>query len=170
MTSTRDILVAVPHYLDRLTEAAPLKLVLAGSVSLISWACGWLATPGIHQAAVWLLMADWLTGTIKANLRREVSSDAGVRGAVKSLIYLALLGVGYLMTSAGSIAEQGAQWVALAILYTESVSNLENLNAIALHYGADVPILRQAIAVLRMRADQHTSGTAPLNGQGAPDA
>lgn len=169
MSTTRDIVGAVPHYFDRLAEAAPLKLAIALVVSL----GGWLTSPGLYQAAVWLLMADWLTGTLKANLRHEVSSDAGVRGAVKSLIYLGLLGCGYLMTAAGPIAEQGGQWIALAILYTESVSNLENLDAIARHFRADVPILRQAIAVLRMRADQHSGGTGPLppvNGQGGHDA
>lgn len=174
MSTSRDIMGAVPHYLDRLLEAAPLKVGIGAIVSLASWAFGWLVTPGIHQAAVWLLMADWLTGSLKANLRHEVNSDAGVRGAVKSLIYLALLGVGYTMTSAGPIAEQGAQWVALAVLYTEAVSNLENLDAIATHFRADVPILKQAIAVLRMRVQQQTqAGTGPLppvNGQGGSDA
>lgn len=168
MSTTRDIVGAVPHYFDRLTEAAPLKVAIALVVSL----GGWLTSPGLYQAAVWLLITDWATGTLKANIKHQVNSDAGVRGAVKSLIYLALLGVGYMMTTAGPIAEQGAQWVALAVLYTEGVSNLENMDSIAGHFGADVPILKQAIAILRMKQQQAQGGTSPLpniDGQGGPN-
>lgn len=153
MSDTRTLIDASAHYLARLAEAAPLKLAIA----LAATAAGWLATPGLYQAAVWLLIADWMTGTLKANLKHQVSSDAGVRGALKSFIYLALLGCGYLMTAAGPIAAQAGEWVALAILYTEAISNAENAEAIANHFGADVPLLRRVIAVLRMRANQHTA-------------
>lgn len=158
--STRSIIDSAPHYLGRLLEAAPAKVAIAGAVTL----GGWLSSPGIHQAAIWLLIADWVSGTIKANVMHQVNSDAGVRGAVKSLIYLGLLGVGAMVAAASPVAGEVAQWVALAIIYTEAVSNLENLDALAKHFKVDVPILTQAIAVMRMRAEgaMQSGGTGPL--------
>lgn len=158
MHDPRDLLFAIAHYLGRLLEAAPLKVAIAAIVTM----GGWLTTPGIAQAAIWLLIADWATGVLKAMLLRQVHSAAGVRGAVKSLIYLGLLGVCYVLSTANPLAAEAAQWVALAVIYTEAVSNLENLDAIARYFRVDVPLLTRAIAVLRMRAEQIQGGTAPL--------
>jgi hypothetical protein len=147
--SSRDILTTIPHVLERLLEAAPLKLAVAALVTL----GGWLTSPGLYQLAVWALILDWVTGTSRAMLMRQVHSDAGVRGAIKTTIYLALLGCGYAMTHAGPIAAEAGEWVALLILYTEAVSNLENTDAITRRLGYDVPLLRRLIGLLRMRAE-----------------
>ena len=149
MATTEDILSAAPHALARLLEAAPLKLAVATLITV----GGWLTSPGLYQLAVWALILDWVTGTSRAMLLRQVHSDAGVRGAIKTTIYLVLLGCGYAMAHAGPIAAEAGEWVALLILYTEAVSNLENTDAITRHLGADVPLLRRLIGLLRMRAE-----------------
>jgi hypothetical protein len=148
--STRSILATIPHVMGQLLDAAPLKI----AVALVVTIGGWLTSPGLYQVAVWALILDWVTGTSKAMLLRQVHSDAGVRGAIKTTIYLALLGCGYAMTHAGPIASQAGEWVALLILYTEAVSNLENTDSITRRLGYDVPLLRRLIGLLRMRAEE----------------
>lgn len=148
MATTQDILSAAPYALERLLEAAPVKLALA----LLVVVGGWLATPGAYQAAVWMLLADWVTGFSKAwSTRQTIKSDAMVRGGVKSLLYCGLLGCAWLMTSAGPIPDMAGQAIALYVLTTEAISNLENLDAIATYHGVEVPALTQALLILRMR-------------------
>lgn len=149
MSSLQSITESAGYYLDRLTEAAPCKLAVAA----LAASAGWLSTPGVAQAAIWLLIADWVTGVLKANIMHRVNSDSGVRGAVKTLIYLSLLWVGWTIGRSCPSAAQVADWLGMAIIYTEAVSNLENLDAIAAHYQADIPILKRAIGILRMKAD-----------------
>jgi len=139
---------ATGHYCARLVEAAPIKIAIA---LLVSWA-GWLSTPGITQAAIWLLIADWVTGLIKSGLQHQINSDSGVRGAIKSLIYLSLLAVAGVIASTGGSAAAVGEWIGVAIVLTEAVSNLENLDAIACFFGVEVPVLKRALAVLRMKA------------------
>lgn len=151
MATTEDILSAAPHALGRLLEAAPAKLLIAtGAIAL-----GWLTTPGAYQVAVWMLMLDWVTGFAKGLLvERHVRSDAMVRGAVKTTLYLVMLGCGWMMTHAGPIADWAAQAVALYVLLTEAISNLENLDAIGRRYGVEVPALRGVLRMLRIKAEE----------------
>lgn len=166
MDHTRDLFAAIVHYSGRLIEAAPAKLAVAALVTV----GGWLTSPGLAQVAVWLLIADWITGTIKAMVRRQVNSDAGVRGAVKSVVYLGVVLGAHAATGAGEPLAMAAGWALVLVASTEALSNLENIKAITSHYGYELPLLDTLIAVLRMRQDQHTSGTGPLppQQQGGP--
>ncbi|MNX96327.1 hypothetical protein D3C86_1286390 [compost metagenome] len=58
------------------------------------------------------------------------------------------------MTHAGPIADLAAQLVAVYVLTTEAISNLENLQAIADRYGVEVPALRGVLRMLRIRAEE----------------
>lgn len=151
MATTQDILSAAPHAVARLAEAAPAKLLIAAMV--VAW--GWLTTPGAYQVAVWMLMLDWVTGFAKGLLvERHVRSGAMVRGAVKTTLYLIMLGCGWLMTHAGPIADLAAQALAFYVILTEVISNLENLQAIGHRYGVEVPALRGVLRMLRIRAEE----------------
>lgn len=170
MSSTRQLFDAAGYAFARLVDSAPLK-VAAGMVAF----SGWLTTPGVNQAAVILLIADWATGTFKGWITHQMNSDAGVRGAIKSLIYLGLLAVGHQVAAAGPIVAEAAQWAAIAVILTEAISVLENLDAIATSYRVDLPILRQTLSVMRMKQTQ--IGTGPLpptqlppSSNGGPDA
>lgn len=160
MATTRDILDAAPYAMGRLLEAAPVKL----GASLLVAAGGWLTSPGLYQAAVWMLLADWVTGFSKAIATgKPIQSDPMVRGGVKSLLYFALLGCAWLMTVAGPISDLAGQGIALYVLMTEAISNLENLEAIARHKRIDMPALTMALDFLKMkRSEIQQQGTAPL--------
>lgn len=158
MATTQDILSAAPHAIGRLFESAPLKLLLAIAVAI----GGWLTTPGAYQAAVWMLLADWITGMSKGWLiDRHLKSAPMVRGGVKSLLYLGLLGCAFLMTHGGPITDMAGQAIALYVLTTEAISNLENLDAIATHYQIDLPALKAALQVLRVRQESQLETIIP---------
>jgi phage-related holin len=151
MATTQDILSAAPHALGRLAEAAPTKLLIASGAVAI----GWLTTPGAYQVAVWMLILDWITGFAKGLLvERHLRSGAMVRGAVKSTLYLVMLGCGWMMTQAGPIADLAAQALAFYVITTEAISNLENLQAIGDRYGVEAPALRGVLRMLRIRAEE----------------
>lgn len=161
MATTQDILSAAPHALGRLLEAAPLKL--AAALAVVVW--GWITTPGAYQAAVLMLLADWCTGMAKGYLvHQHLRSDAMVRGAVKTLIYAGLLGCAWTMTHGGPIPDLVGQAIALYVILTEAISNLENLDAIADRYSVDLPALRGALRILRVRAEE----VAPKGDSHAP--
>lgn len=169
MDHTRDLAAAIAYYTGRLLEAAPLKLAAGAWLAVV----GWLTAPGLAQVAVWLLIADWVTGTIKAMVKRQVNSDAGVRGAVKTLIYMGVVLAAHKMMGAGEPLASTAGMALFLMGSTEALSNLENVKAITKHYGIDVPLLDQLIGILRMRVQEQQAGTGPLpsiNGQGGPDA
>lgn len=151
MATTEDILSAAPHAVARLFEAAPAKLLTSGAIALL----GWLTTPGAYQAAILMLLADWATGCAKGYLvDQRLRSDAMVRGAVKSLVYAGLLGCAWLMTHGGPIPDLMGQAIAIYVLTTEAISNLENLDAIAHRHGVQLPALRGALRILRVKADE----------------
>lgn len=167
MDHTRDLAAAVAYYTGRLLEAAPLKIATGAGLAVI----GWLASPGLAQAAVWLLIADWVTGTIKAMVKRQVNSDAGVRGAVKTLIYMGVVLAAHAMMGAGEPLASAAGMALFLMASTEALSNVENVKAVCNHYGIEVPLLDTLIAILRMRIqEQQTPGTGPLSGQGGTNA
>lgn len=158
MATTQDILSAAPYAMGRLLESAPTKLLLAIAISI----GGWLTTPGAYQAAVWMLLADWITGMSKGwCIDRHLKSAPMVRGGVKSLLYLGLLGCAYLMTHGGPIPDMAGQAIALYVLTTEAISNLENLDAIATHFKVDVPALKVALQVLRVRQEAQLETVIP---------
>ena len=149
MATTQDNISAAPYAMQRLLEAAPVKLAVALGVII----GGWLTTPGVMQVAVWMLIADWVTGFAKGYVvHQHLKSAPMVRGAVKSLVYAGLLGCGWLMTHGGPIPELAGQAIALYVITTEAISNLENLQAIADRFGVEAPALRGALRILRIKA------------------
>lgn len=163
MATTQDILSAAPHAVARLLEAAPSKILIA--VAVAAW--GWITTPGAYQAAILMLIADWVTGMTKGYLvHNHLRSDAMVRGAVKSLIYAGLLGSAWTMTHGGPIPDLVGQAIAFYVLTTEAISNLENLDAIAQRYDVELPALRGALRILKVKASE----ISPETQKGGPDA
>lgn len=158
MDHTRDLAAAVAYYTGRLVEAAPLKFAAGAWLAVV----GWLTAPGLSQVAVWLLIADWVTGTLKAMVKHQVNSDAGVRGAIKTLIYMGVVLAAHNMMGAGEPLASTAGMALFLMGSTEALSNLENVKAITRHYGIDVPLLDQLIGILRMRVHEQQTGTAPL--------
>lgn len=159
MDHTRDLAAAVAYYTGRLLDAAPLKFAAGAWLAVV----GWLTSPGLAQAAAWLLIADWITGMAKAMIQRQVNSDAGVRGATKTLIYAGVVLAAHAMMGAGEPLASTAGMALFLMASTEALSNLENIKAITGHFGIEVPILDRLIAILRMRVQEtQTYGTGPL--------
>jgi hypothetical protein len=151
MATTHDIISAAPHAVARLLEAAPAKLMASGGIAVL----GWLTTPGAYQAAILMLLADWGTGMVKGyTTEGRLRSNAMVRGAVKSLVYAGLLGCAWLMTHGGPIPDLMGQAIAIYVLTTEAISNLENLDAIARRHDVQLPALSGALRILRVKADE----------------
>lgn len=157
----RDLIAAIFYYLGRLWEGAPVKLAVAALAAF----GGWVTTPGMMQAAIWLLGADWITGMLKARVTPPHiwSSAPLVRGGLKSLIYLGLVLVCQALGAGGGIAGEASTLMGLYLVVTEATSNLENLKAIADRYQVEIPALNFAIRILKLKAEQaQAAGTGPL--------
>lgn len=150
MATTHDLMDAATCSVGRLLEAGQVKLAIAGVVGVASSSLSWAMTPGLVQSAVLLLLLDYVTGTAKAIAGRRVNSDAGVRGIVKSFLYLGVLGIALNLSSASGLL---FGWlddaVAVMLITTELVSVLENVEELATRYEVDAPLIGVVLAVAR---------------------
>jgi phage-related holin len=164
MATTQDLIGSATCSIGRLLEAADVKLAIGGVVGLASSSFSWAMTPGLVQSAVLLLFLDWITGTLKAVVARRVNSDAGVRGIVKSFLYLGVLLIALNLSGASGLL---FGWlddvVAVMLITTELVSVLENLDELATQYQIDAPMIRVVLDVarryLKRKVDDATRAT-----------
>lgn len=151
------------HTLEALAHAAGPKFLMAG-IALLTQAhqvMSWVTGYGFIWGALVTLMADWVSGVVKAWVLGESNGTAAVRGATKAVVYFAML----LLTIPISHLVDGLMgpdafvlWAATAIIYGELLSTFENLKAIATAQGVEVPLLEKVITALRMK--QGTSAEA----------
>jgi len=183
MAGTRDMVEAATRSIERLIDYAPQKLAIAGPIAGLSAVFHWAVTPSFIQCAVLFLVADWLTGTIKGFALRQANSDAGVRGIIKSLIYLSILGLAINLSLAIPIpiVNSADEFVAIVIIVNEGLSILENYIAIDDHYGLNLPVLSQIATVGRRYLKERLDSVAkvspnpaapsnPVQTQGGQDA
>lgn len=179
MSPTQELMANAQHYTDRLlSEGAPLKIAATIILSIPHYTgATWAHVPDLYRAAVLLLMLDWFTGTLRAMITKTNNSAAGKRGIVKSVEYLALLLLAYLMgLIGGPILGLAPIFAATVVGITEGTSFLENVRDISKHFGYKNPILDALIRIGRLAEPQELvafvanklSGmTGPLGASGA---
>lgn len=98
---------------------------------------------------IWFLIAlmaiDWISGTAVGAVKQHINPWRFQRGVVKVLVYLATVGTVYFVSWVAPMGELGAVlpvWTIGFLGLGEGISILRNLDAFALHFGLDVPILR----------------------------
>ena len=163
MAELRDIFDGAVHYGERLLTAAPVKVAAAGSVSALATVGHWAMTPGLIQAALIVLAADWLTGTWKAWALHRVNSRAGVRGAVKSFIYLSILAYCMHLSASSPLFGWLDEFFSVVLILTEFSSVLENLVELDKRYGWNLRLLRILLKATRLEIERRVAAmTAPL--------
>lgn len=161
MAGTHDMAEAATRSIARIVENGGPKLALGSSLAFLSSAFHWAITPSLFQAAFLVLVADWLTGTFKGFALRKANSDAGVRGVIKSLIYLLILALAWDFGKASPLFAPIDDTVAWMIIATEFLSILENLIEITDHFGISVPVLSQILAIVRRFLKEKTDAAIP---------
>lgn len=102
----------------------------------------WLQIPGIMRALLVCMVIDYGTGIAAAFVRKEISSEAGVRGLVKKMLTLIVLLAAHIGEQAAGIEFHIEQIGAMAYLVNELVSIVENCSK------AGVPIPSQLVEAL----------------------
>lgn len=168
MAGTQDIVEAATRSVDRLFDGGLYKLATAGSVSVLSTVTAWAMTPSLLQSAILLLTIDWITGTWKGFALKRVNSDAGVRGVVKSFLYLGILGMSMNLAAASSLFQWLDDLVAVMVILTEAISVLENLDELAHVYRVEAPLISQLLEVVRRYLKRKVEDAAPTTQDEAP--
>jgi len=151
-----DILRDVRDLIDNLLGSPGVKTLGAFLIGALNWLYGDLEP--VHAALGVLIVADWITGLSYSILTRQISSSKGLRGVIKLGIYAGVLLVAAQVDRVQIIGPVLSGWLLSAMVITESISVLENLDRIARHTGIDMPLLRPLIELLSERRIRHEIG------------
>ena len=93
-----------------------------------------------------MMLLDFVTGFIASHLNGEASSATGMKGLLKKVYVLLLIGAVYLLQSVVEIAEFAGDGITVAFILVEFLSIVENAG----RSGVPMPEkLKDGIAVLR---------------------
>lgn len=151
-----DILRDVREIIDNLLGSPGAKTLGAFLIGALNWLYGDLGP--VHAALGVLIVADWITGLSYSILTRQLSSSKGLRGVIKLGIYAGVLLVAAQVDRVQIIGPVLSGWLLSAMVITESISVLENLDCIARHTGIDMPLLRPLIELLSERQTRQEIG------------
>jgi toxin secretion/phage lysis holin len=123
--------------------------VAAAAGGWLGWALGGM--DGFLYALIAFVVADYVTGVMRAILDKRLSSRVGARGIFKKILIFVMVGIGHVLDT--RLIGNGAA-IRTAIIYffvaNEGVSLLENAAAI----GLPVPDkLKAVLAQLHGKAD-----------------
>lgn len=147
-----DILRDVREILENLLSSPGAKAAGAFLISIIHWLYGDLGPA--HGTMGALILADWVSGLSYSVMARQLSSSKGLRGVIKLGLYAGIFLVSAQVDRVQVVGPLLSGSLLSAMIITESVSVLENLDKIARHTGVDMPILRPLIQLLRQSKEQ----------------
>lgn len=113
----------------------------------LPWASGlvlarWANIPVAVQMLVYFIVLDFATGLARAYVRKNVSSEASLRGLVKKGLILAMVALAHLMERSLNIELGLEKVIAIAYTVNEAISIVENC------HGAGVPVPGPLVAAL----------------------
>lgn len=111
-----------------------MKIVFAGVMTIISTFLG--GFDFILKILLILIVADYITGVLLAVSTKQLSSEVGLKGIVKKIMQLFIVGVAAVIDQlTGTQGEYVRTIVIYFLIANEGISILENASAV----GAPVP-------------------------------
>ncbi|MNX94404.1 hypothetical protein D3C86_1266330 [compost metagenome] len=185
MNSSSDLTQSASHYIGRLFEDMPAKVLL------IAFGPLWTTIPAVYLYAIGWMLLDLASGIAKAYKIGPNRSKAGKDAALKFVIYLSMVALAdYASYSWGMVADaivpipvigeflggvllllaRGIPYIASGLItHTELVSILENLQAIAAHQGKQYRALDLFARIVRVRGEEFIRKVQDETGATPPD-
>jgi len=145
------------HFFEKLTEYPVVKLIAGFAIWLVSVLFGDFRPA--YGAVVALVVFDWVTGLYYAwaSPTHKIESCRMKKGAVKLLLYGALLAIGHLCSLA-EMAKFAQALIEGYIMLTEAISVLENIHKITALHQVEIPLLNKLMGVISGRMENMGGG------------
>ena len=127
-------------WLDSIPQSLSFPAILKWLLAMII--AQWLRVPGIMRALVILMAVDYATGLAAAFIRKQLSSEEGVRGLIRKSLIITLLITIHYIEKAANLDLHIDEFGALGYSINELISIVENC------HKAGVPIPEQLVTAL----------------------
>jgi toxin secretion/phage lysis holin len=131
----RRALFLYPNSGGQQAKATTIRNICQAGLAALGAFLGWFlgGLDGIIYALIAFVVADYITGVMRAIVRKELSSEVGARGIFKKILIFLLVGIGHL-ADVYLLGDGEALRTALIFFYisNEGISLLENAADIGL--------------------------------------